>query len=185
MPTAHAAKALRGAFIGWQCHIRKRAARNDDGRPSPGMRPRFLDAAGGELAAAVTILTNEADPRDSTLFFRHQFLRTLDAAERRSRALEALAADHFQDPSLFSDVMTALFGARSALPGRLLGEARCVLEFAENDRRYRLPCSVGELALEAAFYQATYWHNHLFNPHLPPEIRILSFVPDWVHASGG
>ena len=32
--------------------------------------------------------------------------------------------------------------------------------------------------------QATSWHNHLFNPNLPPAARILAFTPDWKHASG-
>jgi hypothetical protein len=33
-------------------------------------------------------------------------------------------------------------------------------------------------------YQASYWHNHLFNPNIPDGIRVLSFTPDWRHSSG-
>lgn len=147
------------------------------------MRPRALAATGEELAAAVTVLINEADPRESTMLFRFQYLRTHDAAERHAKVIEVLAAGHFQQPGLFSDVMTALFGPQSALAGRLLEQGRCILEFAEHGHAYRLPCAVAELATDDAFYQATYWHNHLFNPKLPSGIRILSFTPDWTHAT--
>jgi len=34
------------------------------------------------------------------------------------------------------------------------------------------------------FFQATYWHNRMFNPNLPGGIQILSFTPDWIHAIG-
>lgn len=173
---------LRDDFIKWQCRIRQRSVREHEGRPSPGMRPRALAATGEELAAAVTVLINEADPRQSTMLFRYQFLKSHDAAERHAKVIEVLAAGHFQQPGLFSDVMTALFGPQSALAGRLLAQGHCVLEFAERGKGYRLPCAVAELAADHAFYQATYWHNHLFNPNLPPGIRVLSFAPEWAHA---
>ena len=65
--------------------------------------------------------------------------------------------------------MTALFGAQSALAARLLQHARCILEFQEYAQAYRVPCATAELAVDDSFYQATYWHNHLFNPiSLPP-----------------
>lgn len=180
---APAARALCDEFIAWQCRIRQRSARNDDGRPSPGMRPRALAATGEELATAVTVLIHEADPRESTMLFRFQFLKTHDAAERHAKAIEVLAAGHFQQPSLFSDVMTALFGPQSALADRLLEQGRCILEFTEHGQAYRLPCAVAELAADDPFYQTTYWHNRLFNPNLPSGIRVLSFAPDWTHAS--
>jgi len=172
----------REEFIKWQCRIRQRSVREHDGRPSPGMRPRVLGASGEELAAAVTLLIVESDPSASTAYFQHQFRRTNDAAERRARALERLAAEHFQDPALFSDAMTALFGPGSPLARRLLAERRCVLEFAERGKAFRLACDVAELAEGHPFHRATYWHNHLFNPNLPPGIRILSFAPDWAPA---
>ena len=28
-----------------------------------------------------------------------------------------------------------------------------------------------------ADYQATYWHNRLFNPTLPGKVQVLGFVP--------
>ena len=31
-------------------------------------------------------------------------------------------------------------------------------------------------------FQATYWHNALFNPALPGSVRVLGFQPDWSRA---
>ena len=28
-------------------------------------------------------------------------------------------------------------------------------------------------------FDFTYWHNFLFNPYLSPEVKVLSFEPDW------
>ena len=80
--------------------------------------------------------------------------------------------------------MTALFGPQAAIVARLLQHGRCILEFQEYAQAYRVPCAIAELAADNSFYQATYWHNHLFNPNLPSGVRILSFTPDWTHASG-
>ena len=60
---------------------------------------------------------------------------------------------------------------------------RCVLEFEQFTECYRVPASVTELPEAHDFFQATYWHNHMFNPNMPPGIRVLSFKPDWPHAS--
>ena len=49
-------KRLRHRFLDWQCRIRQAAMRGDEGRPSPGMRPRLLDAGGQELMPALTVL---------------------------------------------------------------------------------------------------------------------------------
>lgn len=182
--TEPAATALRDEFIGWQCRIRQLSARQTGGRPSPGMRPRALAPSGDELSPAITVLVVEAEPQDSTALFRFQYLQTPDPSERYDKALEILSAGYFQQPRNFSDVMTALFGPHSALAGRLLQHGRCVLEFQEYAQAYRLPCAVAELAADSILYQGTYQHNHLFNPNLPSGVRILSFTPDWTHASG-
>lgn len=179
-----AATALRNEFIGWQCRLRQVSARHAGGRPSPGMRPRVLTSSGDELSPAVTVLIVEARPQHTTAMFRFQYLKTPDPTERYHKALEILSAGHFQQPRMFSDVMTALFGPKSVLAAALLKHGDCILRFEETSRAYRVPCAVAGLAENHAFHQATYWHNHLFNPSFPPGIRILSFVPDWTHASG-
>ena len=182
--TEQAAAALRDDFLGWQCRIRQLSARQGGGRPTAGMRPRLLSPTGEELAPAITVLIVEEDPADSTALFRHQYLKTNDPIERYEKAVEILSAGYFQDPQSFGDVMTALFGADSAAAAALLNHGGAVLEFEEYAQAYRLPCRTTELATADALFQATYWHNRMFNPSMPPGVRVLSFAPDWKHAAG-
>jgi hypothetical protein len=178
-----AAAALRDDFMAWQCRIRQLAARQAGGRPSSGMRPNVLTAQGELLSPGITVLIVEAEPGDNTALFRHQFQRTHDPVERYDKILEILSAGYFQDPTRFGDVMTALFAGNSRLAASLLNHGRCVLAFREYAQAYRIPCRVAELSIADDPYQATYWHNRMFNPSMPPAIRILTFTPDWAHAS--
>jgi len=179
-----AARALMAEFIGWQCRIRQLAARQAGGRPSAAMRPRAVTPEGHEIAPAITVLILEADSRESTSLFSHQYLKTQDPNERYDKVLEILQASYFQQPALFGDVMTGLFGPRSEVAARLMTHGRCILEFEEYAQGYRIPCAVAALDEEDALYQATYWHNRMFNPNQPEGLRILSFTPDWSHATG-
>ena len=61
---------MRDGFIGWQCRIRQHAFRTQGGRPSPGMRPRVLDADGGEISPGVTVLLIEEEPAETIAQFR-------------------------------------------------------------------------------------------------------------------
>jgi hypothetical protein len=180
--TKAAAQLLRGEFIGWQCRVRQLAARQDGGRPSAGMRPRVVSLAGDELAAAVVVLITETDPENSTQQFKYQVLKTQDPNERYDAVLELLQGPYFQQPARFSDVLTALFAQGSELAAQVLAHGRCVLEFDQTRQGYRIPCAVTRLPPAHPRHQATYWHNRLFNEHLPPDVEVLAFTPDWVHA---
>jgi hypothetical protein len=182
--TRAASQALRGEFIGWQCRLRQLAARQDGGRPSAGMRPRVATPAGDELANGVIVLISEADPENTTQQFRYQYLKTQDPNERYEKVIEFLQAGYFQQPARFSDVLTALFARGSELAQRLLDLGRCVLEFDQYSQGYRIPCAVTRLPQAHPRHQATYWHNRLFNDHLPASVEVLAFTPDWTHACG-
>lgn len=182
--TEPAAQALHQQFLGWQCRIRQLAVREGGGRPSAAMRPRATTTGGDELSPGIIVLLVESDSEASTTLFRHQYLKTQDPNERYGKILEILQASHFQRPAEFSDVMTALFGPQSAIAQRLLTHGRCILEFEEYAQGYRIPCAVAALDESHPFFQATYWHNRMFNPNLPGGIQILSFTPDWTHAIG-
>ncbi len=171
--------ALRDHFIGWQCRVRQMAVRQNGGQPLPGMRPRVLDRAGEELSPGITTVIVKADPTADIAMFQQAYKRTQDPRDRYSRALEMLASYHYQKPKLFLDELTALFARDSALALRLLRDGRCVLEFDQFNQGYRIPCAVQDLSERDISYQATYWHNALFNPSLPPAPRILAFAPDW------
>ena len=45
-----------------------------------------------------------------------------------------------------------------------------------------LPCAPRLLDPGDAGWQATYWHNALFNQHLPGGVQIVAFAPDWTRA---
>jgi hypothetical protein len=183
--TQPAALALCREFIGWQCRLRQLGAREHGGRPLPGMRPRVVDAAGGnELSPGIIVLIIESEPQNSTELFRYEYSKTLDPNERCDRMVEILQGSYFQEPARFGDLMTALFGPRSSLAAALHAEQRCILEFEQYGQCYRIPCSVARLPERSPYYQATYWHNRMFNPNQPAGVEVLSFRPDWRHASG-
>jgi hypothetical protein len=179
-----AAATLCREFVGWQCRIRQLAVRQGGGRPTPGMRPRVLNRDGDELSEGIVSLIVEAEPAHSTELFRYQYLRTHDPIERYDQMLEILQGSYFQDPARFSDLITALFAAPSRLAAQLLSEARCILDFEQYTQGYRIPCAVARLGESSPFYHATLWHNRMFNHRLPAAVQILSFRPDWPHATG-
>lgn len=179
---AAAQEALRHHFLGWQCRLRQLAVRQAGGRPTSGMRPAVALPGAAETSACLTVLIVQNEPDEATAQFRHMARRTHDPAERYQSALKFLAAAHYQHPRDFAEELTALFGPESELAGRLLAEGRCTLTFEQYAQRYTLPCRVRGLVDAEPAYQATYWHNILFNPDLPAGLQILGFLPDWAHA---
>jgi hypothetical protein len=169
--------ALRSAFLGWQCRIRQIAVRDHGGRPTPGMRP-VLEAAAQRVGPVIVVL-NKLDGGETTTQFRFMVKKTHDPLERYEAAMRHLAAAYYQRPESFSDWMTALFAPGASLPGQIAGRDDCVLTFEQFRQSWRLPCTARLLDPDAAEYQATYWHNALFNEHLPGKVQIVAFVPDW------
>ena len=174
--------ALRDHFLGWQCRLRQMAVRQAGGRPTSGMRPEVRLAEADTPLGAITTLIVRREPREATAQFRHLVRKTQDPAERHDAALETLAAAYYQRPREFSDELTALFGPAPGLADQLLAAGRCVLDFAQYSQRYRLPCAARNLGEDEPAFQATYWHNALFNPALPGGVRVLGFQPDWARA---
>ncbi len=179
---AAAQEALRNHFLGWQCRLRQLAVRQASGRPTSGMRPAVALPGEDEAAVRLTVLIVQREPDEAIAEFRHMVRRTHDPAERYDSALKFLAAAYYQHPQDFAEELTALFGPESDLAGRLLAEGRCTLHFEQYAQRYALPCRVRRLQEAEPAYQATYWHNSLFNPDLPANLGILGFQPDWAHA---
>jgi len=174
--------ALRDHFLYWQCRLRQIAMRKEGGRPSSGMRPRVLRRDGGELSPAMTVLILPKAPGESTEFFRHQVRKSKDPKIVYDQGLAYLQATYYQRPEDFSDVMTALFGPASETAGGLLAADACVLEFAQFSQHYGVPCTVRRLSAGEPAYDATFWHNRLFNPNIPSDPCILALTPDWAGA---
>lgn len=174
--------ALCRAFVGWQCRLRQLAVRHDGGRPSEAMRPS-VSLEDGRALGQVTVLLVKREPDALTAQFRHMVLKTQDPQERYQNALRLLAAEYYQRPEEFSDQLTALFAQGSQLCALLLQAQRCVLEFDQWNESYRIPCQVRPLEDTHPAYQATYWHNRLFNPAMPGDMTGLAFLPDWSAAT--
>jgi hypothetical protein len=175
-------KQLRDQFLAWQCRIRQIAMRQDGGRPSPGMRPRLLDPAGGELSPALTVLLLPRDPAESTDFFRFQAMKHTDPRDLYERALAFLQADYFQRPETFSDRLLAVLPEGSPLAAELIEQGRGALMFEQFSQVYCLPCTVRALKPGDAARDAAIWHNRQFNPALPETVHVVAFQPDWAQA---
>ena len=179
---APALTAVRDAFVRWQCSARQFAMRRDAGRPTQVMRPKVLTADGAEVSPGIITVLIERDPEASTAIFRHIYRRTHDPAERRAALLEKMAGTFFQQPARFSDTLTALFLPGSKLAERLVSNRDCVLDFARGATRLGVACRVDDLGRAHPFYQATWYHNALFNPNLPADASVLAFNPDWARS---
>ncbi len=169
-------------FLGWQCRLRQIAVRDHGGRPSRGMVPELEVGADEPVARRIVSLIVEKDPARTTDQLRHICRQVQDPRSRYERALALLGTGYFQFPRSFSDRLTALFRSERPTVAWLTRQGRCVLEFEQFNQRFRLPCSVRRLAETAADYQATFWHNRLFDPQTAPHSPVLSFQPDWERA---
>lgn len=172
-------RALRRAFVGWQCRSRQMSVRRAGGRPDAAMRPRVLVPPADADAGRIVVLIRKNDSPDVTQRLRHLVRRTQDPADRRASALEFLASAYYQQPDTFSDEMTALFAPASRLADDLLQATRCTLAFEHPAESYRLAVRIAELAPADEAFQFTFWHNSLFNPALPGDVRVLALRPDW------
>ncbi len=168
---------MRDHFIGWQCRIRQYAVRNAGGRPSEGMRATvFID---DEAIAKIIVLINKKDLAKLVTEFSFMYKKNQDPAVRRDSILRVLMAGYFQYPEEFSDRLTALLSASHDLTKCLLEAGEVSLYFYQQNQQYQIPCTVHALKSSDHEYQATYWHNSLFNPNIPTDIHILAFEPDW------
>lgn len=175
-----AQRALRDHFLGWQCRLRQISVRQEGGRPSEGMCPEVHLAEGaGAPTSRITVLVLPADLEATAGRFRHMARRTHDPAERYKAALTFLSAGYYQQAADFTDELTAVFNTGSPLAESLRAAGCCALDFEQYRQRYHLPCAVRALSQDDPLFQATYWHNALFNPALPAKVTILGFQPDW------
>lgn len=170
---------LSAAFMGWQCRCRQVLMREFDGRPGEAITPAVRLGADQEpLGHVVTILSKE--PGHSMVpEFRHLCRRSNDPAERRKKALQLFCERYYQQPETFSEMLTATFAAGSVGCAAIVAAKEVVLEFAAYGQGFTLDCLTFLLAPDHPHYQATYWHNQLFNPALRPDIQVVGFQPVW------
>lgn len=170
---------LRNHFLTWQCRIRQIAMREQEGRPSQGMRPRVVDADGRQLSAGIIVLLVREDPFESTEFLKFQVQKYNDPQDVYKKALIFLQSTHYHRAAEFSDEMMGLFSKGSELVERMMSDGKITLEFSQFSQNYSLPCRARLLDRDDAAYQATLWHNRVFNPNIGADIEIVGFRPDW------
>ncbi len=173
---------LRNHFLTWQCRIRQIAMREQEGRPSQGMRPRVVAADGKQLSAGIIVLLVREDPFESTEFLKFQVQKYNDPQDVYKKALIFLQSTHYHRAAEFSDEMTGLFSKGSTLVERMLGDNKVTLEFGQFSQTYSIPCRARLLDADDAAYQATLWHNRVFNPNIGADIEVVGFQPDWEQA---
>lgn len=170
---------LRDMFVKWQCRIRQISMREMQGRPGAGVvatvTPGGADAPLGDI---ITVM-NKAPLHSKTPELRHMFLKTNDPAQRRDKALEFFSETYYQKHREFSDILTATFVPNSAGAAQLVEAGTCNLAFEAFGQSFDLTCETRALSAGDPLYQATYWHNLLFNPNLNPNTIILAFAPQW------
>lgn len=109
--------------------------------------------------------------------FRHIVRKTPDSSQWVKNGLRILAELHYHETDQFLDTLTALFAVDSAMADAFVQARQCHLKFAEGSIDYGFDFEVAELAQGDEDFEATYWHNRLFNPTLPGKVRVLSFSP--------
>jgi len=155
------------------------AMREDEGRPSPGMCPAVMSQTDELLSEQMVVLLVPNEPAESTDYFKFQVQCSHDPNEIRKKGLTLLQSTHYQKARGFSDTMTALFVSQSKLADTLVAKQHCVLNFLQFNQSYSLPCKVQIASKSDPAFDATLWHNRLFNTQLPGDVTVLKFTPDW------
>ena len=174
---------LRDAFLRWQCRARQNAARLRSGRPDAAMVPELTPVGASEPAGSIITVLNKHEDASHTPELIQMAKRTADPAERRRKALEFFSETYFQQPKSFADTLTAVFAPDSRGAARIASAGACTLDFDAYGQRWSLSCAVEPLSATHPLYLATWWHNYLFNPALPPASVVLAFEPDWASSS--
>jgi hypothetical protein len=166
-------------FMSWQCRLRKMCVRELGGQPSIGMTAGVysVDKDEGIEKSRLNFLIVKQDTVDVTAEFTHIIRKTLDSKDWLKNGLRILSERHYQDDFNFSSQITALFSFDSALADALLEAGQCHLKFKQDSIEYAFDFDVTELPEDDEAHQATYWHNHLFNPSIPGKVRVIGLEP--------
>ncbi len=174
---------LRDGFMRWQCRVRQIMMRDGRGRPGDAIMPALtLPGEDAPMGHIITVMS-KAPQYSKTPEMRHMVRKTNDPAQRREAALTFFSEHYYQRVAEFSDILTATFPPGSPGAAMIRETGSAALTFEAYNQRYDLECRVWTLAEHNPLYQATYWHNLLFNPGLSADTIILGFEPDWLRST--
>ena len=175
--------ALRDAFLKWQCLIRQISVRQNQGRPDTAVTPVVVLKGETDIFDHVITVLSKTPQQSLLPELQHLVRRTLDPAQRRQKALELLSETYYQKATSFSDILTATFPPQSPRAAAIRKAGHCRLLFSGYDQSYQVDCKIWALTKKNTLYQATFWHNLLFNPNLHPDTIVLGFEPDWTNST--
>lgn len=168
-------------FLGWQCRVRQHAVRKQNGMPPQGIKASVkID---GQFGGQINTVINKKEPGDIIAEFRFMVQKTVDPKKIHENAIKYLSEYYYQYPKEFDEMLTALFALDSELADRMLSASSLELGFFQANQKYVLKCKAVLCDPDSNPYQATYWHNHLFNPNLPGVVKILGFQVDWENST--
>ena len=170
---------LKLSFLRWQCRVRQICVREREGKPDDAMIPALYTSASEEPMGHIITVMSKTAPYSKVPEMKYMVQRSHDPAKRRKEILTLLGEAHYQRAEEFSDILTSTFPPDSDGAREILKAGHCRLVFEAFSQRYELACKVWRLSGHNPLWQATYWHNMLFNPALPPDTIILGFEPDW------
>jgi len=166
-------------FLRWQCRTRQLSMRDAQGKPDDAAMPALTLPGDSEPLGHIITVMSKWGFYSKTPELQHMAKRTNDPAQRRDKALEFFSSTYYQKAHEFSDVLTATFPPESTGAARIEQMGQCQLAFDAYNQKFMLDCKVSRLADSHALYQATWWHNVLFNPQLSPKTIVLAFEPNW------
>lgn len=169
----------RTLFMKWQCHVRQMSIRQMEGKPDEAIIPTLILADLEEDLGQIITLINKTTDYDVIPEMKYMAKKTNDASQVRQDALKFFAEAYYQKPSTFSDILTATFLPSSYGAAKIYGAKNCILRFEAYAQSFDLRCKVWRLAKHHQLYQATWWHNKLFNSSLHPDTEVLGFEADW------
>lgn len=176
---------LAQRFFAWQCRLRQIAMREDEGRPSQGMGAKVVDNSGNVLSERMVTLITRNSPQESTEFFKFQVQKHHDPQDVYKKGLTYLQATHYHRANEFCDELTALFAPSSNVAKTILISGICSLIFEQFSQKFTITCQVRRLENDLHIFQATLWHNRLFNRNLSDDVIVLGFKPCWQNAEEG
>ncbi len=174
---------LRDAFLRWQCRVRQISMRENLGRPDGAIKPRLTLNRDPEPVGNIITVLSRNPSHSKTPEMRHMVQSIFDPSQRREKAIQFFSEIYYQKFLQFSDTLTAAFSPNSPVAEAICTAKASSLTFENYGQRFDLDCTVSTLPKKNPLFQATWWHNKLFNPHLLPDAVILGFEPDWSRSS--
>ena len=174
---------LRDAFLRWQCRVRQISMREDFGRPDSAIKPALTLTGKSEPIGNIITVLSRMPSHSRTPEMRHMVQSIFDPSQRREKAIQFFSEMYYQKSGQFSDSLTAAFPPNSPVAEAISVAGTCSLTFECYGQRFDLVCAVSTLTRNDPLFQATWWHNVLFNPDLHPNTVILEFEPDWSNSS--